>query len=47
MGFLGCIFYCGVGGVDLFDDFGELGVLKDGNEIVFIVIDVLVSVIFN
>lgn len=46
-GFSGRTLHCGVGGVDLPDDFGELGVLKDGNETALIVIDALVSVTLN
>ena len=45
-GFSGRTLHCGVGGVDLPDDFGELGILKDGNETALIVIDALVSVTF-
>ena len=47
VGFSGRTLHCGVGGVDLPDDFGELGVLKDGNETALIVIDALVSVTLN
>ena len=46
-GFSGRTLHCGVGGVDLPDDFGELGILKDGNETALIVIDALVSVTLN
>ena len=46
-GFSGRTLHCGVGGVDLPDDFGELSVLKDGNETALIVIDALVSVTLN
>lgn len=46
-GFSGRTLHCGVGGVDLPDDFGELSVLKDGNETALIVIDALVSVTPN
>ena len=46
-GFSGRSLHCGVGGIDLPDDFGELGILKDGNETALIVIDALVSVTLN
>ena len=46
-GFSGRTLHCGVGGIDLPDDFGELGILKDGNETALIVIDALVSVTPN
>ena len=45
-GFSGRSLHCGVGGIDL-PDFGELGILKDGNETALIVIDALVSVTLN
>ncbi|XP_022801963.1 polycystic kidney disease protein 1-like 2 [Stylophora pistillata] len=42
-GFSGRRLHCGVGGVDLPDNFGELGILKDGNMTALIILDALVT----